>query len=776
FGYWELSVDRKPAVEKAVVVYRASSGETLWRKSAEELAHLVPLSLAAAENRVFYMDHNSLYCVDLETGDDIWQAACPTHGLFLRSYAPTVVVHDDVVLCLTLKRLAAFSVEDGKRLWEHKGYLGFASPGDLFVIDGVAWTVPMTAAIWSGNRRGADGRIASGVPIPRDTFLGSAGSELWGIDIRTGHVVKSLPKKGLLTSGHHHRCYRNKATERYLLCGRRGLEFVDLEGDNHVHNWWVRGECQYGLMPANGLIYMPPDPCRCFNFIKLDGFCALSSKSSLDTTEIDEPGRLVTGPAYAGMQKKNTGVSGRKSMRSGKGRESAGGGKRAGNMAWSPPVYDSRSDDWPTYRHDVTRSGSTKVPVPARLKEAWTADLGGPLSSAVVADGRLLTSGVDDQTVSCLDARSGKLLWQFTANGQVDSPPTIYDELAVFGCGDGWVYCLRSADGELVWRFRGASVDRRIVADNRLESVWPVHGSVLVLDGVVYFAAGRSSFLDGGIRLYGLDAYSGKALHETTVAAAPQRPGKKAPGEKTTGALPDVLVSDGRTVNMRHLQFDPGLVQRDVAELKTLVTTTGFLEDCWAHRLNWHLGHAGKINSHATAGSLRSNRQTGRNPFGKLLVFNEQCAYGVQSLYTFLKHTKAMHPPTHDGHLHQKYARYKAGYFPIGGRICAQEGNSRKWRVDVPLQVRAMVLADKVLFLAGWRDSVGIEEGTGTALSEENEDQQKAVLWAVSSEDGKKLAEYDLSSQPVFDGMIAAAGRLYIALKDGTVLCMGPDR
>ncbi|MHC4180991.1 MAG: class I SAM-dependent methyltransferase, partial [Planctomycetota bacterium] len=45
FGYWELSVDRKPEVEKAVVAYRASTGETLWRKSAEELAHLVPLSL-----------------------------------------------------------------------------------------------------------------------------------------------------------------------------------------------------------------------------------------------------------------------------------------------------------------------------------------------------------------------------------------------------------------------------------------------------------------------------------------------------------------------------------------------------------------------------------------------------------------------------------------------------------------------------------------------------------------------------------------------------------
>jgi outer membrane protein assembly factor BamB len=782
YGYWELSVDRKPEVEKALVAYKASTGEVLWRRSAANLAHLVPLSLSAEGDRAFFLDNEKLSCIDLRTGGDLWQASCPTRGLFLRSYAPTVVVHDDVALCLTLDTLAAFRVEDGKKLWEHKGYLGFGSPGDLFVIDGLAWTLPMTASIWSGNRRGKDGKIATGIPIPTDTFLGSAGSEFWGIDVRTGSVVKTFPKKAFLTSGHHHRCYRNKATERYLLCGRRGLELIDLEGDDHEHNWWIRGVCQYGLMPANGLIYVPPDPCKCFNLIKFDGFCALASKTSLDTTEIDQPDRLTKGPAYAAIQKRGqeSGVRGQESgvrgQGSGKRREPAGEAAKARNVAWSPPIYDSQSDEWPTYRHDITRSSSTKVPVPATLRKVWSADLGGPLSSAVVAQRRLLVNRVDAQTVACLDARSGKTLWQFVADGQVDSPPTVYDGLAVFGCGDGSVYCLRAADGQLVWRFRGAPVDRRIVADNRLESVWPVHGSVLVLDGVVYFAAGRSSFLDGGIRLYGLDVHSGRTLHETTVAALPPRPDRKTPGEKTTGALPDVLVSDGKTVNMRHVQFDPGLIQRDTAELKTLVTTTGFLEDAWEHRLNWHLGYAQKVNSHANAGSIRANRRTGGTPYGKLLAFDDQCAYGVQSLYTFLKHTPQMHPPTHDGHKHQKYSRYKAEHFPVGVRIYARQGTSQKWTMDAPLQVRAMVLADRVLFLAGWRDSVGIEEGTGMALSDETEEEQKAVLWAVSAEDGKRLAEYELSSQPVFDGMIAAAGRLYIALKDGTVLCMGPDR
>jgi hypothetical protein len=47
------------------------------------------------------------------------------------------------------------------------------------------------------------------------------------------------------------------------------------------------------------------------------------------------------------------------------------------------------------------------------------------------------------------------------------------------------------------------------------------------------------------------------------------------------------------------------------------------------------------------------------------------------------------------------------------------------------------------------------------------------LLWAVSADTGKKLAEYKIPAVPVWDGMMAANGRLFLSLKDGTVLCMG---
>ena len=47
-----------------------------------------------------------------------------------------------------------------------------------------------------------------------------------------------------------------------------------------------------------------------------------------------------------------------------------------------------------------------------------------------------------------------------------------------------------------------------------------------------------------------------------------------------------------------------------------------------------------------------------------------------------------------------------------------------------------------------------------------------SVLLMVDKTDGKKLAGMELPSSPVFDGMIAAGRRLYLSLKDGSVLCL----
>lgn len=60
--------------------------------------------------------------------------------------------------------------------------------------------------------------------------------------------------------------------------GEEGLEYVDfVSGEVDVHHW-LRGTCRYGILPANGLIYVPPHNCGCHLGTLLQGFLALTSQ------------------------------------------------------------------------------------------------------------------------------------------------------------------------------------------------------------------------------------------------------------------------------------------------------------------------------------------------------------------------------------------------------------------------------------------------------------------------------------------------------------------
>ena len=46
-------------------------------------------------------------------------------------------------------------------------------------------------------------------------------------------------------------------------------------------------------------------------------------------------------------------------------------------------------------------------------------------------------------------------------------------------------------------------------------------------------------------------------------------------------------------------------------------------------------------------------------------------------------------------------------------------------------------------------------------------------LVVLSAKDGKKQFEAELKSPPVFDGMIASKGSLFLSCLDGTLVCLG---
>jgi outer membrane protein assembly factor BamB len=744
----EYSYDQSEGARHIVAV-DAATGDTLWNQPQSGVR---PLTLAATGENVLFSDGHKIVCLDRADGRRRWTSDPVEQRRRLRSFfAPTLVVYRDVIFYSgglptagdhnyggDDNQMYALSADTGRILWtaDHPRS-GYMSPEDILVVDNLVWT-------------------------PHNTLRADSGAMI-GRDPKTGEMVRQfLPD--VETYWFHHRCHRSKATDRYILTSRTGIEFIDPETEHWICNHWVRGACLYGVMPANGMIYNPPHPCACYTEAKLYGLNALAPESP--TRQVPrqplQGKRLKRGPAY------NESVS-----------------------------DTSEPADWPTYRADAGRSGYVKTTVPADLKIAWETDLGGRLSSLVAADGKVFVASIDTHRIHALDARSGKSLWHYTTGGRIDSPPTIWRGRVLLGSADGHVYCLRVADGELIWRFRAAPVDRRMGAFEQIESVWPVHGSVLVRDGELWCVAGRSMFVDGGLRLLRLEAATGRMISETIMDDRdPQTDENLQVRLKSLDmpvALPDVLSCDGKYVYMRSQRFDHNGIRQEI-EVPTLDVTaqydegphlfcpTGFLDDIWWHRSYWVFGRVFK----SGAGGYF---QTGRvAPAGRPLVFNDTTVYGYGRKPKYYRWTTPM-----------EYQLFATAKRPKGIDGASQQGPSSReqrrrgqakasdvifdWTQDVPVLVRAMVLANKTLFIAGPPDLLDEERSLQTfdqAATQKQlarqadalEGAEGAWLWAVSAADGTKLTEHKLESVPVFDGMVAAAGRLYMATSNGKVVCL----
>jgi hypothetical protein len=171
--------------------------------------------------------------------------------------------------------------------------------------------------------------------------------------------------------------------------GKRGLTLTALAGDDHSRNNWVRGGCQYGILPCNGLIYAPTHVCGCYFEAMVRGFWALApeGKKKDEGGGMEEEERLERGPAFD--------IS-------------------------NPKSQISEAGDWPTYRGDAARSGGTAAELPAALAPAWQTGIGGKLTAPVVAGGRVFVSSINEHRIVAVDAAEGRVLWSFTAGGRVE--------------------------------------------------------------------------------------------------------------------------------------------------------------------------------------------------------------------------------------------------------------------------------------------------------------------------------------------------------------------
>lgn len=741
-GSWRTEV-----LPKRIVAIRAETGEQLWEKRDKETQTLLPMSLAARRTRVFFQNTDGVFSLDALTGKETWRSSQEANYKRPTWSAPTLVALDGLVLTAdrrlhdqkkggntkagdpVVAELSALSAESGEALWTMPCAEGDMSPVDVFSVNGSLWV---------------------GETIKRN------GPEYQSVrDQRTGKVTRKFDEYDGWADWHHHRCYRDKATEKYILAGRTGVEFINLKtGELTPHNW-LRGNCKHGVLPCNGLLYMPPDQCGCYVESKLTGFHALASTQA-PRAKSSTP-RLEKGPAY--------------------GKASAPVGSKAG--------------DWPTYRGDAARSGTVAATISPTLKQAWEVQLGGRLSQPVVAEGRLFVAALDNHELHVLDADSGKALWSCQVGGRIDSPPTISNDLAVFGSRDGWVYALRASDGVLAWRFRAAPDDLRLIADDRLESVWPVNGSVLVEDGIVHCAAGRSSYLDGGVNMLKIRLATGDLVQEENFNSRDAKTGRTVPlyePYKTTpryqsrempGVMPDILSSDGKNIWMRAVTFDRNLAIEE-EDKPHLFSWMGYLDDSWWERAYWIYG------DHCFAGCFGVYEAQSVLPTGRLLVFDDTSVFGYQD-QGFLKRTGGI----------GAFAANKTATFVKSTPAARKKGRKKTkagaskiacdWRSDVPVHPNGIVLAGQTLFLAGSPafDEDAMREHLESLPTDDQkpdvmvqdaldafEGRKGGLLVAIDKSTGKKIGERKLDSIPVFDGLIAANGGLYMSTRAGSVVAL----
>ena len=734
---------------KYVCAVNAKTGYVLWKKGpfsgirvGQTQDPFGRLELAAGDGKVFILTTEAIECLNSNSGKTVWRTNRPAlpagsvrrmgfSGMF--EYLLTVMVYRKGVVLLAQPEpnthhtyhtmpgtLYAFDANNGLQMWKHAyGGWGHCTPPDVFVVGEVVWTHVNAktefGSVWGNGFKAKDSSIVD--------------YRIQALDMRTGEIRSELPTKEIFNVGHHHRCYRNKSTERFLMSCRRGVEFVDLSTGQNYQNHWVRSGCLLGYLPCNGLLYVTPHPCECYINAKLIGFNALAPKRKSRIREIEaakndvEP-RLEKGPAFGQIGHHQTAI---------------------GNP-----------DEWPTYRHDGQRSGASESPVSTDLKVSWRANIGTKPSGLVVASGKVFVAGSDTHTVYVLNADNGKNIWRYTAGSRVDSPPTFHNGLAIFGSADGRVYCLRAADGALVWRFDAAPRQRLVTAFGQLESPWPVPGSVLVHEDKCWFAAGRSSYLDGGIRLYTIDPMTAKVLQSETLYNPDPETGRMPPetsGNLMSGLLNDIPATDGANVFIRQMKVSSRLSETSRGSSsgggdgQHLYTTGGYLDASWFNRTFWQ---------------VRQARTSG------LMVLGKDVAYGVE-VYDSRSRETVFRPGA---------MAYRLRCIPLKatthGTINKQAVGRRRqgpkplWEQRVGIRITAMVRTGETIFVAGSPDVIDPKDPHGAW-----EGRKGGILAAFAAGDGRKLAEYKMPAPPVWDGMAAADGRLFISTSDGWIVCMG---
>ncbi len=189
-----------------------------------------------------------------------------------------------------------------------------------------------------------------------------------------------------------------------------------------------------------------------------------------------------------------------------------------------PEGRDVRAD-WQMYGNDAGRTGYTSEQLSEQLSERWTHQSSHAPTPAwprsdrmtfdrayqvVVAERLVIYGSSADGIIRALDADTGDVRWTFATDGPVRFAPAVWRDRVIVSSDDGHLYALSRQDGKLLWKRRGGPDHSSVLGNQRMISKWPARGGPVVVDDVVYFAAGI--WPSDGIFVYALNADTGEVL------------------------------------------------------------------------------------------------------------------------------------------------------------------------------------------------------------------------------------------------------------------------
>jgi hypothetical protein len=392
----------------------------------------------------------------------------------------------------------------------------------------------------------------------------------------------------------------------------------------------------------------------------------------------------------------------------------------------------ARNTDWPLYRGNLRRGNASKSVLTPNLKQIWESkvSLGGytfgetheqrlGLTQPVSAWGLVIVADITAQRIVALDAKTGKEKWVFHVGSRVDASPALYKGMCLFASKDGWVWCLDAKTGNPVYRLLMAPKKRLIGGQDKLESQWPVVSDVMISkEGVGYVSCGIDTRSLGGIRAMAFKPETGQVIWTKCY----DTPG---PTHVFKFVAPDLFIQDGRRdiVFMGNVQLNAqnGAFGRGRKNSPTLsLTHQGSMDD-------WLAGGVSVPRNLEDRAPIKLSSGVGA---GKTLAFN-----GAQTV---------------------GYTSGSGTEWAYNGKLSFFSKGSKTWDApDNKMAMDAIVLTDKFVYTAGYFYGVPGEP----------------ELRVVNAANGKVVKKYPLKGHSEWDGMSIAGKKLFIATREGKVIC-----